>query len=107
MNQSENKEFHLILSLLFLVCFLSIVLAGYLSYSSYKEIEKYGEMVSFIQHDGYVFATEVYRLPAKKVVTNICGTEDVIFLFRNSILSYDEMQGIESIYMKKDLFCKA
>lgn len=107
MSQSENQQHNFILSLVFFIAFLAVLLISYLAYSFNKANKEYNEVVSSIQDDGYVFATEIYRLPAKKVVVNICGTEDVIFLFGDSILSYEEMRGIEDIYMKKDLFCRA
>lgn len=66
MNQSEKQQLHLILGLLVLLISLAVLLTSYLAYSFYKENKEYSEAVSSIQDDGYVFATEIYRLPAKK-----------------------------------------
>lgn len=106
MSQSEKQRLHLILGLLVLLISLAVLLTSYLAYSFYKENKEYSEAVSSIQDDGYVFATEVYRLPVKEVVDKICNKSDVVFLYKNGFFSYKEMQDVEEVYIKKDFFVK-
>jgi hypothetical protein len=44
--------------------------------------------MSSIEEEGYVFAIEFYRLPARKVVDKICNKSDVVFLYKNGFFSY-------------------
>lgn len=105
-NYQNNKDIinPVLLGILVFLIFASFT--GYLFYSSSKEIREYNQMMSSIEEEGYVFAIEFYRLPVKKVVDKICNKSDVVFLYKNRFFSYKEIQDIEEVYIKKDLFCK-
>lgn len=104
-----QKNKNIVFTILLFAFILLIVISsfGFLFYSLKHTANEYDEIMSFLEKDGYIFATEIYRLPAKDIVNRLCDTSDVVFLYKNEVYSYSEIQEIKDIYTKKDLFCKS
>lgn len=107
LNYQNNKDIinPVLLGILVFLIFASFT--GYLFYSSSKETREYNQMMSSIEEEGYVFAIEFYRLPARSVVNRLCDTSDVVFVYGNKAFSYEEIEETENRYTEKYLFCKS
>ena len=103
----KNKDIINPLLLGTLVLLIFIISVSYLLYSLKQGVNEYNKMLTAVEEDGYIFATEIYRLPAKDIVNRLCDTSDLVFLYKNEVYSYSEIQEIKDIYTKKDLFCKS
>jgi hypothetical protein len=91
---------------LLVVAFLTFSSFIALTYSASKETIEYKEKFSSLEKNGYEFVTELNRVPSENVLAKFCDKESQIFLYKNKVLSYSEVDKTKDIHNKKDFFCK-